>query len=137
MSTYSPHRGKRNKHGQPNIGRRGGRLEISLFAKRISWFCFLTPRQMRSLWNFRKSVVISPSYLATYWGDLIKTFKVGCILGLLFASLLRESLPLCVKVLWNYFQNRKLFINVKIKVPNCVHVRIPNSYQHKWVLFLL
>ena len=22
-------------------------------------------------------------------------------------------------------------INVKIKVPNCVHVRIPNSYQHK------
>ena len=23
------------------------------------------------------------------------------------------------------------FINVKIKVPNCVHVRIPNSYQHK------
>ena len=108
MSTYSPHRGKRNKHGQPNIGRRGGRLEISLFAKRISWFCFLTPRQMRSLWNFRKSVVISPSYLATYWGDLIKTFKVGCILGLLFASLLRESLPLCVKVLWNYFQNRKL-----------------------------
>ena len=29
---------------------------------------------------------------------------------------------------------RRIFemsINVKIKVPNCVHVRIPNSYQHK------
>ena len=24
-----------------------------------------------------------------------------------------------------------IVINVKIKVPNCVHVRIPNSYQHK------
>ena len=29
------------------------------------------------------------------------------------------------------FSYNASIINVKIKVPNCVHVRIPNSYQHK------
>ena len=31
----------------------------------------------------------------------------------------------------NAAMNFSAAINVKIKVPNCVHVRIPNSYQHK------